>query len=106
MKFKCLHAFLLLFACSVLIAIGCFSKGVVYAHEPYEDVVYFIDGTVVKGKITRISRQIIQIKQADGTIIERPVMFLYRFSSKRHFTEIYDRAVEYGDKDFWNRREN
>jgi len=103
MKFK--TAFIIL-----CLIIGAIAGSVVYSHtqnayaqEPTEDVVYFIDGIVARGTIIQIDRKKIRIRQADGTVIERPVVFLYRFSSKRHFTEIYDRALESGDKEFWSR---
>jgi len=103
MKFKSALIIFSFFMCAAVLPADWFHARITYAQEATEDVVYFIDGSIVRGTITQISREKIRIKQADGTIIERPVMFLYRFSSKRHFTEIYDRAVESGDRNFWNR---
>ena len=103
MKIKSALIIFSFFICAAVLPVDWFYAQITYAQEATEDVVYFIDGSIVRGTIAQISREKIRIKQADGTIIERPVMFLYRFSSKRHFTEIYDRAVESGDRNFWNR---
>jgi hypothetical protein len=106
MRSKLSFIILSLFICSTVVSIGCFYNQELYAQEPMEDVVYFTDGIIARGTIIHISRNKIRIKQSDGIIIERSIMFLYRFSSKRHFREIYERAVEYGDREFWNRHKD
>ena len=106
MKFKLGFIILSLLICAAKVSIGCSDNHKLYALEPMDDVVYFTDGSTARGTIIHISREKIRIKQSDGTIVERPVMFLYRFSSQRHFREIYQRAVEYEDRKFFNRNRN
>ena len=84
----------LLFTLVVLSTFGGFYSSKSIAQEPIEDIVYFTDGSVARGFIIHINRKIIRIGQTDGTIIERPVALLYRFYSKRHFSEIYNQALE------------
>ena len=70
------------------------------AQDPFEEVVYFTDGSTARGYIVHINRKIIRIALLDGTIIERPVTLLYRFYSKRHFSEIYNQALEMENLEF------
>ena len=86
--------FFLSFTLFVLLINGGFCLPRLNAQEPMEEVVYFIDGSIVRGFIVHINRKIIRIALMDGTIIERPVTLLYRFYSKRHFSEIYNQALE------------
>ena len=86
--------FFLSFTLFVLLINGGFCLPRLNAQEPMEEVVYFIDGSIVRGFIIHINREKIRIGQPDGTIIERPVALLYRFYSKRHFSEIYNQALE------------
>jgi len=71
-----------------------------------EDVVYFTDGSIAKGTIIHINRKKIRIKKSDGTIIERSIRLLYRFSSKRHFRELYQQSVEYENRVFLNQHKD
>jgi len=86
--------FFLSFTLFVLINNWGFCLPGLNAQEPMEEVVYFTDGSIVRGFIIHINREKIRIGQPDGTIIERPVALLYRFYSKRHFTEIYNQSLE------------
>ena len=103
MTFKLVFTILTSFICAAVISFGCFYNQDLFAQEPGKDVVYFTDGSIAMGTIDHISRKKIRVKLPDGTIIERPITFLYRFSSKRHFREIYERSVEYEDNKFMNR---
>jgi len=88
------------------LSIGYFYGPELYAQEQTEETVYFTDGSIARGVIIHINREKIRIKQTDGSIIERPVENLYRFSSKRPFREIYEQALEYENRSFWNRYKN
>ena len=66
----------------------------VSAQEFTEEVVYFIDGTSVRGIIININRDKIRIKQKDDSVIERPTKKIYKFSTDRSFREIYRQARE------------
>ena len=83
----------------VLILVLSLSVGGYYcprvsAQEFKEEVVYFIDGTSVRGIIIDINRYKIRIKQKDGSVIERPTKKIYRFSTDRSFGELYRQARE------------
>ena len=97
------HNSVLLITLVVSLSIGCFYPQELYAQEQTEETVYFTDGSIARGVIIHINREKIRIKQTDGSIIERPVENLYRFSSKRPFREIYEQALEYENRSFWNR---
>ena len=70
------------------------------AGEEMDEVVYFIDGSSVRGTIVYINREKIQVRQPDGTIIERSTKKIYRFSTQRSFREIYEQALETEDRKF------
>ncbi len=97
------HNSVLLITLVVSLSIGYFYGPELYAQEQTEETVYFTDGSIARGVIIHINREKIRIKQKDGSIIERPVENLYRFSSKRPFREIYEQALEYENRSFWNR---
>lgn len=80
------------------VAVFCDQKA--FAQEQAEDMVYFIDGTVARGKIIHINRQIIQIRDNEGRMIERSTKQIHKFSSKRPFKEIYQNAVEEENRKF------
>ena len=65
-----------------------------------DEVVYFIDGSSLRGTIVHINREKIQVRQPDGTIIERSTRKIYRFSTQRPFREIYRQAVEAENRKF------
>ena len=100
MKFKLTNTILSLFIWSTVLAIGCLYNQELCAQGPIEDIVYFIDGSISMGTIVHVNRIKITVRLPDGTIIERPIKYLYRFSSRRHFREIYEQSVEYEDKKF------
>ena len=70
------------------------------AREPTDEIVYFTDGSVIRGFILQINMKIIRIALTQGTVIERPVALLYRFYSKRHFSEIYRQSLEVENRKF------
>ena len=74
--------------------------GQVLAQEQSEEIVYFIDGTSARGKIIHINRQIIQIRDNEGRIIERSTKQIYKFSTKRQFSEIFRKALEEENRKF------
>ena len=100
------HSSLFLIILVLSLSIGCFYGPELYAQEQTEETVYFTDGSIARGVIIHINREKIRIKQTDGTIIDRPVENLYRFSSKRPFREIYNQAVEMENRKFKNPYEN
>lgn len=86
----CLIVLILVFFLSV----GGYYCPRVSAQEFKEEVVYFIDGTSVRGIIIDINRYKIRIKQKDDSVIERPTKKIYRFSTDRSFGELYRQARE------------
>lgn len=71
-----------------------FTATSLFAREPKDDVVYFIDGSLFSGVILDINRNKIRIKHKDGRIFEFPTKNIYKFSSDRHFREIYRQSID------------
>jgi len=90
----------IIFSIMILSTHGGLLSSISLAQDPVEEVVYFTDGSTARGYIVHINRKIIRIALLDGTIIERPVTLLYRFYSKRHFSEIYNQALEMENLEF------
>ena len=78
----------------LFLSVGGYYCPRVSAQEFIEEVVYFIDGTSVRGIIIDIDRYKIRIKQKDDSVIERSTKKIYRFSTDRSFGEIYRQARE------------
>jgi len=84
----------LLFTLLIFSSVGGIGSQELYAQEPMEDVVYFKDGSSVRGTIVEINREKVRILQKDGKIIERPTKEVQRFSSDRSFKDIYRQKIE------------
>lgn len=78
---------------SILLLINCVTISAGLAQQPTEDVVYFIDGSQITGTILDIDRNFIYLKTKDGRFIKAPTENLYKFSSRRHFREIYRQSI-------------
>ena len=85
---------LTVFTLVLFLSVGGYYGPHVSAKEFTEEVVYFIDGTSVRGIIIDIDRYKIRIKQKDDSVIERSTKKIYRFSTDRSFGEIYRQARE------------
>lgn len=86
--------------CRIALALGAiafstpFTSPSLSAREPTVDVVYFIDGSLFSGVILDINRNRIRIQHKDGRVFEFPTKNIYKFSSVRHFREIYRQSIE------------
>lgn len=84
----------LIFTLLMFSSVGGIGSQELYAQEQIEDVVYFKDGSSVRGTIVEINKEKVRILQNGGKIIERSTKEVQRFSSDRSFNDIYRQEIE------------
>lgn len=65
-----------------------------YAQDQKEDVVYLINGVIIRGKILDITKDTISIRQKGGYFLKYNVNEVLRFVSDRSLDEIYKESAE------------
>ncbi|MFC1815867.1 OmpW family protein [Thermodesulfobacteriota bacterium] len=84
----------LIFTLVMFSSVGGIGSQELYAQEQMEDVVYFIDGSSIRGTIVEINREKVRILQKDGKIVELSFKEIQRFSSDRSFKDMYRQKIE------------
>ena len=82
----------------LIVSFGILLGPDLYAQDQKEDVIYLINGGIIRGKILDIKKDTISIRQKDGYFFKYNVNEILRFVSDRSVSEIYKESAE-GPKD-------